>query len=145
MRSEGIELQESGKKEPDPYMLTRHQPQYAYTTPSTYDKLKQFLEMDRKVLRFYCIWDDRDNMFGELKPHVSGDSDHDVGFKWPAFPFQIIHYFLADDTIEIREVHEPNDGRDPFPVLLCRQKLAKNPNDIPSRDNSSNNSSKLTL
>ena len=46
--------------------------------------------------------------------------------------FQIIHYFLADDTVEIREVHEPNDGRDPFPVLLCRQKLAKDPKDIPS-------------
>ena len=38
---------------------------------------------------------------------------------------QIIHYFLADDTVEIREVHEPNDGRDPFPVLLCRQRLPK--------------------
>lgn len=50
---------------------------------------------------------------------------------------QIIHYFLADDTVEIREVHEPNDGRDPFPVLLCRQKLAKNPKDIPSKEQSS--------
>jgi hypothetical protein len=33
--------------------------------------------------------------------------------------------------VEIREVHEPNDGRDPFPVLVCRQKLAKNPKEIP--------------
>ena len=64
-------MNESGSKELDPYTLSRRQPQYAYTTPSDYDKLKQFLELDRKVLRFYCIWDDRDNMFGELKPHVS--------------------------------------------------------------------------
>ena len=44
---------------------------------------------------------------------------------------QIIHYYLVDDTVEIREVHEPNDGRDPFPVLVCRQKLPKNSQDIP--------------
>lgn len=44
---------------------------------------------------------------------------------------QIIHYYLVDDTVEIREVHEPNDGRDPFPVLLCRQKLPKDHWDIP--------------
>ena len=56
------------------------------------------------MLRFYCVWDDRDAMFGEMRPFV-------------------LHYFLVDDTIEIREVHEPNDGRDPFPVLLRRQRL----------------------
>jgi hypothetical protein len=33
------------------------------------------------------------------------------------------HYFLADDTIEIREVHFANDGRDSFSVYLRRQKL----------------------
>ena len=30
-----------------------------------------------------------------------------------------------DDTVEIREIHEANDGRDPFPVLVCRQRLPK--------------------
>ena len=30
-----------------------------------------------------------------------------------------------DDTLEIREVHSPNDGRDPFPVLVCRHKVPK--------------------
>ena len=34
-----------------------------------------------------------------------------------------MHYYLADDTVEIREVHNPNDGRDAFPLLLRRQKL----------------------
>ena len=30
---------------------------------------------------------------------------------------------MADDTIEIREVHHPNDGRDSFALLIRRQKL----------------------
>ena len=50
-----------------------------------YDTLKQFLDHDRHVLRFYCYWDDTDNMFGDQRQMV-------------------LHYFLADDTIEIREV-----------------------------------------
>lgn len=37
-------------------------------------------------------------------------------------PF-VIHYFLADDTIEVREVHHPNDGRDSFPLYLRRQRV----------------------
>ena len=32
----------------------------------------------------------------------------------------IIHYYLADDTIDIREVIFPNSGRDPFPLMLKR-------------------------
>lgn len=35
--------------------------------------------------------------------------------------------------MEIREVHEPNDGRDPYPVLLCRQRLPKDRNDLPCK------------
>jgi len=60
---------------------------------------KQFLDNDRKVLRFFTKSDD--------------------------LPF-IIHYYLADDTCEIREVHHPNDGRDSFALLLKRQKLPQN-------------------
>ena len=60
---------------------------------------KQFLDKDRKVLRFFCVSED--------------------------LPY-IVHYYLADDTIEIREVHHPNDGRDAFPKLLQRQKLPMN-------------------
>ena len=57
---------------------------------------KQFLDNDRKVLRFYTRWDD--------------------------LPF-IVHYYLSDDTVEIREVHTPNDGRDNFAQLLKRRKI----------------------
>lgn len=60
---------------------------------------KQFLENDRKVLKFYA--------------------------RFEGSPF-IVHYFLADDTIEVREVALPNSGKDPFPVTFRRQKLAKN-------------------
>jgi hypothetical protein len=35
------------------------------------DKLKKFLQNDRKVLRFYCLWDDRESMYGELREFVS--------------------------------------------------------------------------
>ena len=37
-----------------------------------------------------------------------------------------MHYFLADDTIEVREVALPNSGKDPFPVTFKRQKLPRN-------------------
>ena len=47
--------------------------------------LRQFLENDRKVLRFYCVWDDTNDAYG-------GDLHR-----------MVIHYFLSDDTIEIRE------------------------------------------
>jgi len=58
---------------------------------------KQFLENDRKVLRFYV---------------------------YSGIPY-ILHYYLADDTLEIREVNFANSGRDPFPLLLKRQKLPR--------------------
>ena len=72
-----------------------------------HDTLKQFLDHDRQVLRFYCYWDDTDCMFGDPREMV-------------------LHYFLADDTIEIREVIPPNSGRDAAPMFLRRGKLPKN-------------------
>ena len=71
MVSEGIELAPPEVRPSDPYTQSRHLPTHSYTTPSTYDRLKQFLEMDRHVLHFFCVWDDRDSMFGDMKPYVS--------------------------------------------------------------------------
>ena len=34
------------------------------------DKLYKFMQFDRKVLRFYCVWDDRVNMYGEVREFV---------------------------------------------------------------------------
>ena len=59
---------------------------------------KQFLDNDRKVLKFNTVCD------GE--------------------PF-IVHYYLADDTLEVREVHFQNNGKDQFPMLLKRSKVPK--------------------
>ena len=70
MCSEGIELNSPEEPPSDPYNKSRHKPFHVFKTPTSYDKLKQFLQMDRKVLRFYCVWDDRDNMFGEMNPYV---------------------------------------------------------------------------
>ena len=52
------------------------------------------------------MWDDTESMFGENRPYI-------------------IHYFLSDDTVEVREVYKQNDGRDPFPILIKRQRLPK--------------------
>ncbi|KAK3704391.1 hypothetical protein QZH41_008280 [Actinostola sp. cb2023] len=113
MASEGIDLNSPEPISKDPYTESRKQPLRAYVTPSSFDKLKQFIKLDRQVLRFFCVWDDRDSMFGEMRPCI-------------------LHYYLVDDTVEVREVHKPNDGRDPFPVLVCRQKLAKNKDNVES-------------
>lgn len=70
------------------------------------DTLKQFLDHDRNVLRFYCYWDDTQSVFGDRRE-------------------LILHYFLADDTIEILEVRYANSGRDTTPNFLHRSKLPK--------------------
>ena len=70
MEGEGIELAAPEPLPSDPYTQSRHLPTHSYHTPSTYDKLSQFLEMDRHVLRFFCVWDDRDCMFGDMRPYV---------------------------------------------------------------------------
>jgi len=45
----------------DPYSFSRKavdHPNYVHATPNDFDKQKQFLVLDRKVLRFFCQWDD---------------------------------------------------------------------------------------
>lgn len=70
------------------------------------DTFGQFLKYDRKVLRFYGYWDDRDTLGGYL---------HDL----------IIHYYLADDTIEIIEKMRENCGRDTSSMFIRKGKLPK--------------------
>lgn len=106
LESQGIELNPPEKMVLDPYTELRKQPLRKYVTPSDFDQLKQFLTFDKQVLRFYAIWDDTDSLFGECRKYV-------------------IHYYLMDDTVDIREVHERNDGRDPFPLMMNRQRMPK--------------------
>lgn len=118
--SQGLVVNNFIDMPPDPYeedRKRRNAPK-TFTTKSDFDELNQFLTLDRKVLRFYSVWDDRGAMFGDVRPFI-------------------IHYYLVDDTVEIREVHKNvngrdlNDGRDPFPLLLSRMKLPKNIYDVP--------------
>lgn len=111
LEAEGVLINAPEAIPQDPYTQSRVQPLRQYQTPSDFDTLKKFIELDRKVLRFYAMWDDRDEMFGEIRKYI-------------------IHYFLVDDSVEIRECHQPNDGRDPFPVMMRRGKLPKNRNDV---------------
>ncbi|XP_061099276.1 EF-hand domain-containing protein 1 isoform X1 [Conger conger] len=106
LESEGILLNEPEEIPTDPYTQRRTQPQQAFVTPSDFDCLKQFLFMDRKVLRFFALWEHSDSVHMETRPVT-------------------IHYYLGDNSVEIRETHEHNSGRDPYPVLLRRQKVPK--------------------
>ncbi len=36
-----------------------------------------------------------------------------------------INYYLADDKVEVKEIHEPNNGKSPFPLLLKKSRLPK--------------------
>ena len=101
----------------DPYTVARRQAEQPGTlaqAPNDFDKLRQFLTLDRKVLRFYCIWDDRESLHGE-KRHFT------------------LLYFLVDDTVEIRERHTANNGRDSFPILLRRQRVPRNHKAVKAR------------
>merc|ERR1712093_318548 len=70
-------------------------------------KLSQYLANDRKVLRFYCYWDDKT--------------------RYGTRQYYVLLYFLADDTVQILECYGRNSGRDPYPVLYKRAPLLKNP------------------
>merc|ERR1719421_2829588 len=71
------------------------------------NKLQQFLENDRKVLRFYAYWDDTT--------------------RYGARQYFVIHYFLSDDTVEINNNYARNSGRHPYPVFFTRGPLELKP------------------
>jgi hypothetical protein len=70
-------------------------------------KLASYLENDRKVLSFRVLWD---------------DCSYDGGEKQ-----YTLNYFLADQTVEVKEIRIPNSGIDAFPMLLKRMKVPKEP------------------
>ncbi|KAJ8871831.1 hypothetical protein PR048_028171 [Dryococelus australis] len=118
LESQGVELNPPEELPPDPYTMDRVLKAQTPAVVSSVldDKLRRFLEFDGKILRFYVVWDDRDSDpsgCSELVPYV-------------------MYYFLADDTVQVQEVHSKNDGRDPFPLLLRKTKLPKNWKDIPA-------------
>eukprot|EP00003_Mantamonas_plastica_P028838 TRINITY_DN670_c0_g1_i5.p1 TRINITY_DN670_c0_g1~~TRINITY_DN670_c0_g1_i5.p1 ORF type:complete len:589 (+),score=225.67 TRINITY_DN670_c0_g1_i5:124-1890(+) len=106
----GIELNESEEVPEDVYTKKRVEIKQSMLPTSTsktdYDSLKKFLENDRQVLRFFCTWDDRNSAYGDYRQFV-------------------IHFYTADDTVEVLEVIGANSGREPFPQFLKRQKIPK--------------------
>lgn len=58
------------------------------------------------VLRFACLWDDRQRLYGDLQRFT-------------------LQYHLSDGTIEVLRVPSANDGRDRFPRLLRRSPVPK--------------------
>ncbi|TGZ64345.1 hypothetical protein CRM22_006425 [Opisthorchis felineus] len=114
LESEGVEVNPPEPEPVDPYLDNRAKREAlgVSRTPSSFDKRRQHLELDRKVLRFHAIWDDREELFGDCRKFT-------------------IQYYLADDTLEVVEVHEINDGRDPFPLLLRRSRVPKDRDDVP--------------
>jgi len=78
---------------------------YQIGAPPADMKFSQFLLNDRKVLRFKAYWDD----------HT----------PYGARIYFIIHYFLADNSVEINEAHCRNSGRDAYPMFMKRGQLSK--------------------
>ncbi|XP_059212520.1 EF-hand domain-containing protein 1-like [Centropristis striata] len=110
LESEGIVLNNSEQMPVDPYIKRRQNPQPSFTTDSTASKFidssHQFLMMDGKVLCFLALWYDADGLIGQTRP-VS------------------IHYYLGNDTVEIRLVPEPRKGMDPSYILMRLKKPPK--------------------
>ena len=100
LESEGIEVNPPEGCPTDPYIEKRKEASAlrTYKTASDFDKLRQFLEMDRKVLRFYCVWDDRDSMFGEMRKFIIHVSFFHIIMSLLQLlfmcPLSIIHVFL---------------------------------------------------
>ena len=75
-------------------------------------KGRQFLELDGRVLRFFAT--------GEgARP---GGDDARMARTSRAY---VLHYFLADDTVEVIEALPRNSGMGEFSKILRRQKLPK--------------------
>ncbi|CAH2068628.1 unnamed protein product, partial [Iphiclides podalirius] len=108
LESQGIELSKEEELPVDPYVEKQRwktvQPPRRMT--SQHDPLRRFLEYDGKVLTFNVVWDDRDSVSGELGEYK-------------------LFYFLQDDTIAVKELHDGRGGKDPFPMLLKKMKLPK--------------------
>jgi hypothetical protein len=83
----------------------KQQNAYMLGIPPQGRKFQQFLENDRKVLRYYAYWDDK-TLYG-VRVYAK------------------CHYFLADNTFEVNEAHCRNSGRDNYPNFFKRAPLYK--------------------
>ena len=72
LESQGIFVNGPEHCPDDPYIRNRTDREAIHMarTPSDFDALRQFLEMDRRVLRYYAVWDDRDQMYGDMRKFI---------------------------------------------------------------------------
>ncbi|XP_074714588.1 EF-hand domain-containing family member C2 isoform X1 [Strix uralensis] len=109
LRKMGVRLNPPTGRPDDPYTKERQKILDSMKPLRPYeriDTLKQFLDHDGHVLRFFCVWDDPESMFHDPRELV-------------------MHYYLSDDTIDIKEIIPVNSGRDAVPLFLRRDKLPK--------------------
>lgn len=83
----------------------KHYCEVALGGGNTNKGLAQYLKNEGKVLSFDAIWNDT-SFGGGINRYM-------------------INFHLADDKIEVKEIHTPNDGRSPFPLLLKKCVLPK--------------------
>lgn len=69
-------------------------------------KMTGFYEHDRKVLRFFGVWDSTSQFFGDEL-------------------YVRLHYSLATETMEVMPIHTRNSGRDKLAKLLKKTKIMK--------------------
>ncbi|NXX85998.1 EFHC2 protein, partial [Urocolius indicus] len=109
LRKMGVRLNPPAACPDDPYTKDRRKILDSMKPLRPYeriDTLKQFLEHDGHVLRFFCVWDEPESMFHDPRELV-------------------LRYYLSDDTIDIKEIIPVNSGRDAVPLFLKRDKLPK--------------------
>ncbi|KAF1646473.1 EF-hand domain-containing family member C2, partial [Aptenodytes patagonicus] len=109
LRKMGVRLNHPAGRPDDPYTKERQKILDSMKPLRPYeriDTLKQFLEHNGHILRFFCVWDDPESMFHDPRELV-------------------LRYYLSDDTIDIKEIIPVNSGRDVVPLFLRRDKLPK--------------------
>jgi len=80
--------------------------------PQSTRTITNIYELDKTVLRFYCAHEDDENEHTHREYHM--------------------HYFVEDDTIEVKAV--ATEGTTRFPYLLRRQKLPYDSTNVPGND-----------
>ncbi|XP_060830644.1 EF-hand domain-containing family member C2-like isoform X1 [Bombus pascuorum] len=90
----------------DPYLELHKRETFPKKPKQKVDTRGDFLKYDKQVLRFYGYWDDTDNLYGVV---------HDLE----------IYYYLADNTMEIKENLPANSGRDSGSTFLRRMQVPK--------------------
>ncbi|XP_074113019.1 EF-hand domain-containing family member C2 [Cotesia typhae] len=90
----------------DPYNDNRSIPVFPKKPNRKPDNLGKFFKYDRKVLKFTGYWDDTVSEYGVI---------HDLELR----------LYLADDTIEIKEILPANSARDMSSMSIKRMKIPK--------------------